>query len=206
MFLLRLIVRSVGVDGKLLGAHPSTAGLATQISERAAGNPFFAEEIVRDLVEREILEGRRGAYVCRGEPSTSMCPRRSRPPSPHASTALASVPSGTLKPRRPSGRGSTRSLLRRARRSGAGGFGRCRTIVAVDLRPEYAFRHPLIRAVAYESQLKSERAQLHRKLAAAIERRGPRRRTRTPRSSRRIWGQRAIIVERSAGTCARRDG
>ena len=34
---------------------------------------------------------------------------------------------------------------------------------------EYAFRHPLIRAVAYESQLKSDRAQLHRRLAAAIE-------------------------------------
>jgi hypothetical protein len=34
---------------------------------------------------------------------------------------------------------------------------------------EYAFRHPLIRAVAYGSQLKSDRAQLHRRLAAAIE-------------------------------------
>jgi adenylate cyclase len=35
----------------------------------------------------------------------------------------------------------------------------------------YAFRHPLIRAVAYESQLKSVRAQLHRRLATAIEQR-----------------------------------
>ena len=34
---------------------------------------------------------------------------------------------------------------------------------------EYAFRHPLIRAVAYESQLKSDRAELHRRMAAAIE-------------------------------------
>ena len=40
-------------------------------------------------------------------------------------------------------------------------------------RPEYAFRHPLIRTVAYESQLKSERARLHRRLAAAIEAREP---------------------------------
>ena len=38
---------------------------------------------------------------------------------------------------------------------------------------EYAFRHPLIRAVAYESQLKSDRAQLHRRLAAAIEQHDP---------------------------------
>src|SRR5262249_32271407 len=38
---------------------------------------------------------------------------------------------------------------------------------------EYAFRHPLIRAVAYESQLKSDRAELHRHVAAAIESRDP---------------------------------
>ena len=35
------------------------------------------------------------------------------------------------------------------------------------------FRHPLIRAVAYESQLKSDRAELHRRVAAAIEARDP---------------------------------
>ncbi len=38
---------------------------------------------------------------------------------------------------------------------------------------EYAFRHPLIRTVAYESQLKSDRAELHRRVAAAIEAREP---------------------------------
>ncbi|HTQ22820.1 hypothetical protein [Mycobacterium sp.] len=38
---------------------------------------------------------------------------------------------------------------------------------------EYAFRHPLIRAVAYESQLKSGRAEWHRRLATAIQERAP---------------------------------
>ena len=39
-----------------------------------------------------------------------------------------------------------------------------------DIRPpEYVFYHPLIRAVAYEAQLKSHRAELHRRVAAAIE-------------------------------------
>jgi hypothetical protein len=36
---------------------------------------------------------------------------------------------------------------------------------------EYVFHHPLIRTVAYESQLKSDRAQMHRRAAAAIEQR-----------------------------------
>ena len=40
-------------------------------------------------------------------------------------------------------------------------------------RPEYVFHHPLIRTVAYESQLKSDRAELHRRVAAAIEARDP---------------------------------
>ncbi len=40
-------------------------------------------------------------------------------------------------------------------------------------QPEYVFHHPLIRTVAYESQLKSDRAELHRRVAAAIEARDP---------------------------------
>src|SRR6185503_9925437 len=40
-------------------------------------------------------------------------------------------------------------------------------------RAEYVFHHPLIRAVAYESQLKSDRAELHRRLASVIQVRDP---------------------------------
>ena len=36
-------------------------------------------------------------------------------------------------------------------------------------QPEFVFRNPLIRAVAYESQRKSDRAELHRRLAAGLE-------------------------------------
>ena len=49
---------------ELLGPDPSVAGLTTQIAARAAGNPFFAQEIVRDLADRRVLHGARGAYVC----------------------------------------------------------------------------------------------------------------------------------------------
>ena len=43
--------------------------------------------------------------------------------------------------------------------------------ISFTRNPEYVFHHPLIRTVAYESQLKSDRAQLHRLLADAIEQR-----------------------------------
>ena len=40
-------------------------------------------------------------------------------------------------------------------------------------RTEFAFRHPLIRTVAYQAQLKSDRAELHWRLATAIQERDP---------------------------------
>ena len=48
---------------ELLGPDPSVGGLATMIAERAAGNPFFVEEMVRELAERGVLRGEPGAYM-----------------------------------------------------------------------------------------------------------------------------------------------
>ena len=57
-------------------------------------------------------------------------------------------------------------------------------------QPEYVFHHPLIRTVAYESQLKSDRAELHRRLAAAIEATRPGLGRRERRPDRRTSGGR----------------
>ncbi len=46
----------------LLGSDSSVRGVVTVIAEKAAGNPFFAEEMVRDLAERGVLRGNRSAY------------------------------------------------------------------------------------------------------------------------------------------------
>ncbi|HWP33228.1 MAG TPA: adenylate/guanylate cyclase domain-containing protein, partial [Solirubrobacterales bacterium] len=46
----------------LAGDDPSLDGLAELIHERTAGNPFFIEEFVRELVEAGHLEGARGDY------------------------------------------------------------------------------------------------------------------------------------------------
>ena len=52
---------------ELLGPDPSVGALGQTIAERAAGNPFFAEEIVRELAERGVLRGEPGAYVSTAE-------------------------------------------------------------------------------------------------------------------------------------------
>lgn len=46
----------------LLGSDPSLTTLKSFLVERASGNPFFAEEIVRSLVDTGVLEGVNGRY------------------------------------------------------------------------------------------------------------------------------------------------
>jgi predicted ATPase len=46
----------------LLGNDASVTGLASFVHQRAAGNPFFVEEIVQTLIETGVLEGGKGAY------------------------------------------------------------------------------------------------------------------------------------------------
>ena len=51
---------TVALIGELLGPDPSVGGLGKTIAARAAGNPFFAEEMVRELAERGVLRGQLG--------------------------------------------------------------------------------------------------------------------------------------------------
>src|ERR1700722_15754452 len=46
----------------LLGSDPSVETIKSFLIERASGNPFFVEEIVRSLVDGAVLEGGRGKY------------------------------------------------------------------------------------------------------------------------------------------------
>jgi adenylate cyclase len=58
---------TLALTAELLGAGSLTGELAAQIAGRAAGNPFFVEEIVRDLAERGVLQGQPGAYQRGGD-------------------------------------------------------------------------------------------------------------------------------------------
>jgi class 3 adenylate cyclase len=156
----------------LLGPDSSVAELGEAIVARAAGNPFFTQEMVRDLAERGVLQGTSGSYVS------------------HADVAAVTVPAtlqAAIAARIDRLNIGAKKTINAAAVIGLRFAGSLLTVLGVDHvldelvkaelidqvrftpRAEYAFRHPLIRAVAYESQLKSDRAQLHRRLAAAIE-------------------------------------
>src|SRR5207253_4218309 len=51
-----------GLLGELLGPDPSLDGLAELIAARTGGNPFFLEEVVRELAETGMLTGEPGGY------------------------------------------------------------------------------------------------------------------------------------------------
>jgi hypothetical protein len=132
--------------------------------------------MVRELVQRGALTGEHGGYVC------------------HADVAELSVPAtvqAAIEARIDRVSTPAKQTLNAASVIGAR-FG-AELLAALGLDPvldelvgaelidqvrftpgaEYAFHHPLIRAVAYESQLKSDRAQWHRRLATAIQERAP---------------------------------
>jgi class 3 adenylate cyclase len=157
---------------ELLGADRSVTQLAELIAERAAGNPFFAEEIVRDLSERDVLVGGRGCYLCTDRVADVHVPSTLQAVIAARIDRLEPGAKRTLNAAAVIGSRFTPDMLEALDIEAV-----LRDLVSAELidqvasspRPEYAFRHPLVRAVAYESQLKSDRAQLHRRVAASLE-------------------------------------
>jgi class 3 adenylate cyclase len=162
--------------GELLGSDPSVGELAAVIAERAAGNPFFVEEMVRELVQRGVLAGARAGYVCRVDVAEVSVPATVQAAIEARIDCVNTTAKRTLNAASVIGARFGAELLAALRIDAVvDELLDAELIDQVRFTPsaEYAFRHPLIRAVAYESQLKSDRAEWHRRLAAAIQERDP---------------------------------
>lgn len=164
---------------QVLGNDPSVVHLSQRVAESAAGNPFFAEEIIRDLAGRGALEGSRGGYRLSGDVD-----RISVPPTVQAVLAARIDRLGA----------QTKSILNAAAVIGSrfdlgtlqmmqpeATPDRLAELVAAELIDQtefvpvqrFCFHHPLVRTVAYDSQLHATRARTHVRLARAIEQRQP---------------------------------
>ncbi|MEI6254565.1 MAG: AAA family ATPase, partial [Mycobacteriaceae bacterium] len=161
---------------ELIGSDPSVGGVATLIVERASGNPFFAQEMVRDLAERGVLQGQPGGYSSTADEAQVSLPATVQATIAARIDRLDPAAKRTLSAAAVIGSKFSRDLLETL---GVEPVlddlmrGQFVDQITFSQHPEYAFHHPLIRTVAYESQLKSARAELHRRLAAAIEQRDP---------------------------------
>jgi hypothetical protein len=161
---------------ELLGPDPSVRELGQKIADRAAGNPFFAEEMVRELAERGVLRGIRGAYVSTVGATEVIVPATVQATIAARIDRLDPAAKRTLSAAAVIGLQFDAGLLETL-----GIEPSVEDLVVAELvdqvrftrGPQCVFHHPLIRAVAYEAQLKSDRAQVHRRVAVAIESRDP---------------------------------
>jgi class 3 adenylate cyclase len=161
----------------LAGADPSLDGLDEPIHERTGGNPFFIEEIVRELAECGYLEGERGSYRLAkpiedaGVPVTVQAVLAARIDRlDHDAKHLLQVASVLGK--EVSGEAlamaaglDEEAMDRALRELTDGGF-----LYEAEIYPQrlLAFRHPLTREVAYGTQLAEQRAATHAKAAWAL--------------------------------------
>jgi class 3 adenylate cyclase len=157
---------------ELLGPDPSVCALGQKIAARAAGNPFFAQEIVRELAERGVLRGERGGYLSTAEAAEVNVPATLQATIAARIDRLDPKAKRTLSAAAVVGSRFGLDLL-----TVLGVEPVVTDLVAAQLvdqvrftgQHEYVFHHPLIRTVAYEAQLKSDRAELHQRVAAGIE-------------------------------------
>lgn len=165
---------SAELISELLGTDRSVAELSHVIGEKASGNPFFVQEMVREMAQRGVLVGERGSYACRTNIADVSVP----------ATVQAAIAARIDR----LGAGARRTL-NAASVIGAHFDSELLSMLGVDaefdelldaeliddkhaqLRAEFVFHHPLIHAVAYESQLKSDRTVWHRRLAVAMQER-----------------------------------
>jgi adenylate cyclase len=163
--------------GELLGPDPSLNGLAGLIAERTGGNPFFLEEVVRDLAETGVLAGEPGRYRLAGDIS-----RVAVPDTVHSVLAaridrLGSRPKDLLGAAAVIGREFDREPLERVAQIPPGELAsllerlaEAELITQTELYPVavYAFRHPLTHEVTVHTLLSERRRELHRSAAQSI--------------------------------------
>jgi len=162
----------------LVGGDKSTAPLRPLIRERTAGNPFFVEEIVQSLVESGSLSGTRGAYTLQGSIEHLQIPTSVQAILTARIDRLERRDKAVLHCAAAIGRKFAEPLLRQVCELPEDEFEQSVTALrraefiqeeALYPHMEYAFRHPLTHEVAQGSQLKERRAEIHARIAKAIE-------------------------------------
>ncbi len=163
---------------ELLGHDASLDGLVDLIAERTGGNPFYVEEVVRELAESGTLVGAKGSYSMAREIG-----ELSVPPTVQAILAaridrLPPEAKATLQAAAAAGSEVSRALLTQVVDLAPDDLDaalKCLTdnefLQETALYPEqvYAFRHRLTQEVAYGSQLAPARARAHTAVAVGLQ-------------------------------------
>lgn len=151
------------------------------VLDKSAGNPFFLEEVVRMLIERDVVERREGRWVAREEadelevPGTVQGLLASRIDMLEPEVRRAGRVAAVI------GRSFSSKLFQEVYEPAGNGGGTLHPHLATlethgmigleTTRPDvgFAFSHALVHDVMYEGLLRRERRELHSKVASAIE-------------------------------------
>jgi len=162
----------------LLGGDPSLENLVSRLASRALGNPYFIEELVRSLVESGNLAGQRNAYRLVKPLETQTLPRTVQAVLAARIDRLSDSAKQVLQTASVIGQEFEVVILRQAADLPGAELDAClHALQDVEFfyqkafypAPIYAFKHPIMREVAYHSLLAKQRTRVHRRLARAIE-------------------------------------
>jgi class 3 adenylate cyclase len=162
----------------LVGEAAELDDIRRSIVERSAGNPFFAEELVRSLATSGALVGSPGNYQA-GSDGRVQLPGTVQSVIGERIDSLPAAEKTILQIAAIVGKEFSNAII-----EVVSGLAPDRVRAALDhlvavelvqpwqnnILPGYAFRHPLTHEVAYGTQLRARRAELHAAVAQAMER------------------------------------
>ena len=159
----------------LLGGDPALADLCALVSARAAGNPFFAEEIVQALVEQGVLARERNGMRLVREVQEILIPATVQSLLTARIDSLPAAAKRVLQIAAVIGKRFPEPLLRAVLGEDAAGLPDALVtleradLIHADEASHFAFKHPLTREVAYGAQLQEVRAARHEAVARALQ-------------------------------------
>jgi class 3 adenylate cyclase/tetratricopeptide (TPR) repeat protein len=164
---------------ELVGRRPELSEIRQRIVERSGGNPFFAEELIRSLVEHVALVGEQGDYRKGIVSNANVLPPTVQAVIGARIDRLAPPERDLLQTAAIIGKDFQLAVLQSVADSKTSEVEStlARLCSAGLLQPRnspdgggYSFRHPLIQEVAYSTQLRARRGLLHSTVGRAIER------------------------------------
>jgi tetratricopeptide (TPR) repeat protein len=157
----------------LLGVNDVPKPIQELIINKADGNPFFVEEMIRSLIETKQIVHENGQWKALSDYARISLPNTLRGVLSARIDRLAETPKHVLQNAAVIGRLFDLRILRRLTGLNGGLDPQIQYLQDVSLiealLEEYAFRHVLIQEATYESILLKTRAELHRQIGEALE-------------------------------------
>jgi len=157
----------------LLGINDLSKPIQDLIINKAEGNPFFVEEMIRSLIETKQIVYENGHWKALSDEAKISLPNTLRGVLSARIDRLAETPKHVLQNAAVIGRLFDLRILRRLTGLNGGLDPQVQYLQEVslieELSNEYAFRHVLIREATYESILIKKRAELHGRIGEMLE-------------------------------------